>query len=133
MSSQRSIALIDDDEIFQFTTSRIIKLTNLPYTVTQFFNGEQAITYLGQHAELADKLPDIILLDINMPVIDGWMFLDEFKTLAGKLKKNITLYMVSSSIAPEDISRAKTNPLVKDYLVKPVSIETLQDVLKNDS
>lgn len=129
MNTQPTIALIDDDEIFQFTTSRIIKLTNLPFNVTQFFNGEQAMTYLSNNAQQPDKLPDIILLDINMPVIDGWMFLDEFKTLAKKLKKKITIYMVSSSIAPEDIRRAKSNPFVSDYLVKPVSAETLRQVL----
>ncbi len=129
MNTLPTIALIDDDEIFQFTTSRIIKLTNLPFNITQFFNGEQAITYLSKNAAYTDKLPDIILLDINMPVIDGWMFLDEFKTLANNLKKNITIYMVSSSIAPEDIRRAKSNPLVSDYLVKPISLETLKHVL----
>lgn len=129
MNTQPTIALIDDDEIFQFTTARIIKLTNLPFNVTQFFNGEQAMTYLSNNAQQPDKLPDIILLDINMPVIDGWMFLDEFKTLAKKLKKKITIYMVSSSIAPEDIRRAKSNPFVSDYLVKPVSAETLRQVL----
>ncbi|HRJ30320.1 MAG TPA: response regulator [Cyclobacteriaceae bacterium] len=129
MNTQPTIALIDDDEIFQFTTSRIIKLTNLPFNITQFFNGEQAMTYLSNNAQQPDKLPDIILLDINMPVIDGWMFLDEFKTLAKKLKKKITIYMVSSSIAPEDIRRAKSNPFVSDYLVKPVSAETLRQVL----
>lgn len=129
MNTLPTIALIDDDEIFQFTTSRIIKLTNLPFNITQFFNGEQAMTYLSNNAQQPDKLPDIILLDINMPVIDGWMFLDEFKTLAKKLKKKITIYMVSSSIAPEDIRRAKSNPFVSDYLVKPVSAETLRQVL----
>lgn len=129
MNTLPTIALIDDDEIFQFTTSRIIKLTNLPFNITQFFNGEQAIAYLSKNAAYTDKLPDIILLDINMPVIDGWMFLDEFKTLANNLKKNITIYMVSSSIAPEDIRRAKSNPLVSDYLVKPISLETLKHVL----
>ncbi|MBL7845656.1 MAG: response regulator [Cyclobacteriaceae bacterium] len=129
MNTLPTIALIDDDEIFQFTTSRIIKLTNLPFNITQFFNGEQAIAYLSKNAACTDKLPDIILLDINMPVVDGWMFLDEFKTLANNLKKNITIYMVSSSIAPEDIRRAKSNPLVSDYLVKPISLETLKHVL----
>lgn len=129
MNTQPTIALIDDDEVFQFTTSRIIKLTNLPFTVTQFFNGEQAIAYLSKNAAETDKLPDIILLDINMPVIDGWMFLDQFKALTKDIKKKITIYMVSSSIAPEDIKRAKSNPLVSDYLVKPVSPETIKQVL----
>ncbi|MBX2946373.1 MAG: response regulator [Cyclobacteriaceae bacterium] len=129
MSAQSTIALIDDDEIFQFTTLRIVKLTNLPYTVTQFFNGDQALSYLNKNSEDAEKLPDVILLDINMPIVDGWMFLDEFKTLKQKLKKKITIYMVSSSIAPEDVNRAKANPLVSDYLVKPLSVETVKQVL----
>jgi two-component system chemotaxis response regulator CheY len=131
MSKQPRIALIDDDEIFQFITTRLIERANLAKELKQFYNGDTALHYLNDHAENEEDLPDIILLDINMPVIDGWMFLDAFKTLENKLKKIITIYMVSSSIAPEDISRAKANPLVKDYLVKPVSMETLHDVLKN--
>jgi two-component system, chemotaxis family, chemotaxis protein CheY len=129
MTKHPRIALIDDDEIFQFITSRLIERANLAQELKQFHNGDVALHYLSNHAHVADELPDIILLDINMPVIDGWMFLDEFKDLATKLQKKITIYMVSSSIAPEDINRAKSNPLVKDYLVKPVSMETLQAVL----
>lgn len=123
------IALIDDDEIFQFITSRLIERANLAQDLQQFHNGNAALHYLNSHAHLADELPDIILLDINMPVIDGWMFLDEYETLATKLQKNITIFMVSSSIAMEDMNRAKANPLVKDYLIKPVSLETLIEVL----
>jgi two-component system, chemotaxis family, chemotaxis protein CheY len=129
MTKHPRIALIDDDEIFQFITSRLIERANLAQELKQFYNGDSALHYLNSHADLVDELPDIILLDINMPVIDGWMFLDEFKIIADKLDKVITIYMVSSSIAPEDINRAKSNPLVKDYLVKPVSMETLQAVL----
>ncbi|MBX2968360.1 MAG: response regulator [Cyclobacteriaceae bacterium] len=128
MPEQPTIALIDDDEIFQFTTTRIIQSTNLARVTNQFYNGQQALDFLAAHAGNENALPDILFLDINMPVIDGWMFLDEFRRLEPVLKKPITIFMVSSSIAPEDINRARSNPLVVDYLLKPLSLDNFKKV-----
>ncbi|HMP98961.1 MAG TPA: response regulator [Cyclobacteriaceae bacterium] len=126
MYKQPIIALIDDDEVFQFTSTRMIKLQKISDEVQLFNNGEEAIKYLKQNAHNPDKLPDIILLDINMPITDGWMFLDAYDDL--ELSKEITIYMLSSSIAREDLDRAKANPHIKDYLVKPLMPETLSEL-----
>lgn len=126
---QPLIALVDDDKVFQFTSSRMIQAESLTDRIQQFFNGSEAINHLISNSNNTNELPDIIFLDINMPVSDGWMFLDALKELYPKLNKQINIYMVSSSIAPDDIKRAKSNPLVTDYLVKPLSPETFQEIL----
>ena len=90
-------------------------------------DGREALAYL-QHTR---DLPDYIFLDINMPFIDGWMFLDDYEHIKSKLAKPISIYMVSSSIDPRDMSRARNNGNVKDYVVKPVTREKFIELLKH--
>ena len=124
------IALVDDDKVFQLTTLRTIQAAKLTDRILQFENGEEALSYLKQHAAETDTLPDFIFLDINMPFVDGWMFLEDFASLKIALKKDISIYMVSSSIDPRDVNRAKGNKDVQEYIIKPVSREKLIQVLK---
>ena len=124
------IALVDDDKVFQLTTSRTIQAAKLTDRILQFENGEEALSFLKDHAMETDSLPDYIFLDINMPFVDGWMFLEDFATLKTDLQKNISIYMVSSSIDPKDVNRAKGNKNVQDYITKPVSREKLTELLK---
>lgn len=123
------VALVDDDSIFQLTASRLLKAANSSANVLQFSNGEEALRYLNEHAQEENKLPDIILLDINMPHVDGWMFLNDYAHLKGKLLKEIKIYMVSSSIDPVDMNRAKSNQSVKDYIIKPISREGFKEII----
>ncbi len=123
------VALVDDDYIFQLTASRLLKAANASANVLQFSNGEEALRYLNEHAQEENKLPDIILLDINMPHVDGWMFLNDYAHLKGKLLKEIKIFMVSSSIDPVDMNRAKSNQSVKDYIIKPISREGFKEII----
>lgn len=123
------IALIDDDKIFQLTASRTIMAANLTDRILQFENGEDALRFLKIHAGDTDTLPDYIFLDINMPFFDGWMFLDDYATLKQNLKKEISIFMVSSSIDPRDIDRARKNENVREYVIKPVSREKFEELL----
>jgi two-component system, chemotaxis family, chemotaxis protein CheY len=125
------IALIDDDKIFQLTASRTLKATAITDSILQFENGEVALRFLRDHVADPDALPDFIFLDINMPMIDGWMFLDDYENLKRKFSKTINIYMVSSSIDSRDIERAKKNVNVTDYIVKPVTREKFLQLLKN--
>lgn len=124
------IALVDDDKVFQLTTLRTIQAAKLTDKILQFENGEEALTFLKQHASETENLPDYIFLDINMPFVDGWMFLDDFASLKSGLHKDISIYMVSSSIDPRDMNRAKGNKDVREYIIKPVSKEKLIQLLK---
>jgi two-component system, chemotaxis family, chemotaxis protein CheY len=125
------IALVDDDSIFQLTASRMLKVAHPNTNILQFSNGDEALRFLQSNAENSEKLPDIILLDVNMPYVDGWMFLDDYADLKKQLSKNILVYMVSSSIDPADINRAKANPSITDYLIKPISREQFAGLLKD--
>ena len=123
------VALVDDDKIFQLTASKIIKATSITDRLLQFENGEKALNFIEANIGNANALPDYIFLDINMPFIDGWMFLEDYEKLKPSLPKPIAIYMVSSSIDPRDITRAKTNVNVIDYVVKPVSREKFAELL----
>jgi two-component system, chemotaxis family, chemotaxis protein CheY len=124
------IALVDDDKIFQLTASKTIKSTEITETILQFLNGEEALQFLRKNISDPTTLPDYIFLDINMPYIDGWMFLEDYQDLKSKLTKPISIYMVSSSIDPRDIERAKANQDIKDYVIKPVTREKFLELLK---
>ncbi|HYG04209.1 MAG TPA: response regulator [Chryseosolibacter sp.] len=129
-SNQPIIALVDDDKIFQLTASKTIKATNLTEQVLQFDNGEDALIFLRENIGNVNTLPDYIFLDINMPFVDGWMFLEDYAHLKNKLGKPVTIYMVSSSIDPRDITRAKNNEHVSDYVIKPVTRERFIELLQ---
>jgi CheY-like chemotaxis protein len=124
------IALVDDDKVFQLTASRTIKAAQLTDKILQFENGEDALAYLKNHATDSTTLPDYIFLDINMPFVDGWMFLDDYAHFKTNLSKPILIYMVSSSIDPRDLDRARSNENVREYIIKPVTREKFIELLK---
>ena len=94
-----------------------------------FHNGKEALNHLNAIISNEAELPDVILLDLNMPVMDGWEFLEEFIKIESD--KPITIYIVSSSIDPGDINKAKSYDNVSNYIVKPITIEALKTVLQN--
>ena len=123
------IAIIDDDKIFQLTAAKTIKSTSLTDKVLQFENGEVALEFIRDNVGNPFVLPDFLFLDINMPFIDGWMFLEDYALLKPSLPKSMTIYMVSSSIDPRDIDRANKNNDVTGYVVKPVTREKFIELL----
>jgi CheY-like chemotaxis protein len=112
---------IDDDVIYQFAVKLNIKQLELPKNVLTFSNGELAKIFFEENLKNDEALPEVILLDINMPVMDGWDFLDWFKSAKTQISKKITIFMVSSSIDWRDIEKAKSYDEVSDYLSKPLT------------
>lgn len=123
------IALVDDDKIFQVISAKMIRALDLSDDILQFENGEEALHYLRDNAAHTENLPDYIFLDINMPFVDGWMFLADYATIKPAFKKEIQIYVISSSIDSRDIKRAQNNSDVRDYIVKPVSPEKLRELV----
>jgi CheY-like chemotaxis protein len=127
MNKKLTIAIIDDDIIFHFIFSKLMEKLQVANEVLIFSNGKEAIDFINSNINNLDKLPDIIFLDINMPVMNGWQFLDRYKLL--EMKKKIMIYIVSSSNNPDDIIDAKAILEVSDYLVKPIKGEQYADII----
>ncbi|MGV8092734.1 MAG: response regulator [Mangrovibacterium sp.] len=124
-----TLCIVDDDNMFQLLTRIIVEKTKLVQKVKIFSNGKEAIEFLYAVQNQPEKIPDVILLDLNMPVLDGWGFLEEYIMIKPKLGKKIVIYIVSSSIDPEDIEKARTISEITDYLVKPVTQEKFIKIL----
>lgn len=135
MSTERQkhiVCVIDDDNIYQYTAKVILESTGLIREIRSFYDGKTAINYFRNHAgENKETLPDVIFLDINMPEMNGWEFLDEYNALLPSLCKPITLYMVSSSVNSSDMQRSRSYKAVTDYIVKPVNRHTYQELIEN--
>ena len=130
MTTLKNLTIVDDDNIFVFLTTKIIEQTNLVDLIKVFGNGLDAINFLKENKNNVDALPDIILLDLSMPIMNGWQFLEEYNKLNPTIGKKITIYICSSSISPDDITRAKTISEVSDYIIKPITKDKLIDLIK---
>lgn len=129
MKENDKICIIDDDEIYIFLIKKSLSAMGINNEVISFLNGSDALEELIQLKNNHQELPGIILLDINMPIMDGWEFLTEFRKVNSINPKKIPIYIVSSSIANEDFEKSKTFPEILDYLSKPVELETLEKIL----
>ncbi len=122
--------IVDDDSIYVFGLKKLIEIHNLCENLLVFQNGEAAMKYLKPVVNDPQSVPDVILLDINMPVMDGWAFLEEFTKIKPNLAKEVIIYMVSSSIHDNDIEKAKKYSEVSDYVVKPITIPDLNKIFQ---
>lgn len=126
-----NILLVDDDEVYLFIMDKLIKSLSNDLKVSSFTDGEQAVKFLSLCSEEHIKLPEVIFLDINMPFLDGWGFLVEFKKIKPLLHDKINIYMVSSSSRDEDIVRAAQFEELTGYVIKPMDEDQLLEILTN--
>lgn len=125
-----SILLVDDDEINNFISVKLIKKTLLNTEISTCLNGKYAIEQLVDiQNRNPDGLPDYILLDINMPIMNGWEFLEEYKRLGLDPNGKTKIFIISSSVFNNDINKAKSYSLVKDFISKPLSVDKIKEVL----
>lgn len=129
MSTLKLACIIDDDPIYVFGLKKVMEVINFCESTLIFKNGRDALDNLSSIIENNENIPDVILLDLNMPIMDGWEFLDEFIEIPSS--KKVYIYVISSSIDPKDLSRVSRYEGVKNYIIKPVSTEQLSTILSD--
>ena len=125
------ICIVDDDEIYQYTITKTIETDKLSRKLLIFSDGEEALDFMIENVGNKKDLPDVIFLDINMPIMDGFQFMEEFIDLAPKVGKKITIYMVSSSVDPVDIERSQKISEISDYIIKPINSSQLKKIINS--
>jgi two-component system chemotaxis response regulator CheY len=129
MSKFKDVFVIDDDKIFHFIIKKLFLKNNIDVNPSFYINGLEAIEQIKEKIDHGDELPDLILLDINMPIMDGWQFLDEYKKTARLKDDKTQIYLVSSSDSISDINKAKEyQDQIKDYFFKPMTLTDLQKI-----
>jgi CheY-like chemotaxis protein len=124
----RTVMLIDDNEIDNLINQKMIEAASVTENIYTHTGAKSAIEFLKnmEKLDVAEKvLPDVIFLDIDMPLMDGFQFLDEFEKLTAVAKKKCKIVMLTSSINPQDFNRSKKYDNVKLYLNKPLSHDSI--------
>lgn len=129
MNNSLNVCIVDDDDVYQFTMKISLKSFTSVNKILAFFNGEEAMNFMLDNLHTESELPDVIFLDINMPIIDGFQFMEEYAKIKPEVGKKITVFMVSSSVDPIDIERAKKISEISDYIIKPIRENQLKTIL----
>ena len=122
------LIMIDDNPMEHLIMQKMFDSYGIFPNVEHSMDAKSTIDFLTENLSVIDQLPDVILLDLNMPNFNGWDFLEHFKKLYQAFKKHITIYIVSSSVAQEDRLRSETYPFVRSFLSKPLKRETLEQL-----
>ena len=126
------ILLVDDDPIGIFLTKKILKREGFSHTVTSFQSSVEALAFLRE--QITDgKPPQVVLLDLNMPLMDGWAFLAALSPYEAQLHNQCLIYVLTSSLDPSDLARAKEHSLITKLIQKPLDglkTEEIQEELE---
>lgn len=121
------LCIIEDDPTHLFITKKMIEMSGMVTNIMVYKNGKEAYDKLKAIFLSSEILPEIILLDLNMPIWDGWQFLDEFTKIP--IKTKIIIYILTSSNSEEDKKMAEKYNLDENYLIKPISLSEIKTVL----
>jgi CheY-like chemotaxis protein len=122
----KHIALVDDDEVINLVHSEVIKRIVQDVQLEIFQSGTQLLEYLKDHDE---QRLDVIFLDIRMPEMDGFEVLEKIRDMNPKASQNSRVYVLSSTLDERDLNKAKSNPLVTDFIGKPLSFDAFRQLL----
>ncbi|HXD77240.1 MAG TPA: response regulator [Puia sp.] len=125
----KRIYLIDDDPIFVFLIRKVIEAIDAAAGIEVFPDGELAISRIAGLLDEPALMPDLIFLDLNMPVLDGWGFLDQYSEIRGGFPKTVVLYIISSTITPAEIERAGEFPFISGLIIKPPDKGRIEEIL----
>lgn len=126
----KSIMLIDDSDIDNMVNKHILSKNMVAEHIIVFTSANDALTYFSEHKSTTDEMliPKIILLDINMPIMNGFGFLVEYEKINTDNLKDTKVIMLTSSVDPNDIRRSKDYSCVNSFISKPLSIEHLNEI-----
>ncbi|MFD2036618.1 response regulator [Belliella marina] len=129
-----SILLVDDDPVINILNSKFLRRAGYLHKIWKFEDGKDAFQYLHHIVEaqkgIVNKNPVLVLLDLNMPVFNGWDFLGRYNDLDENIKKNFRIVVLSSSSNQEDIDKINGNKNVFGYIIKPFSIASIDAIEK---
>jgi CheY-like chemotaxis protein len=129
MKKINHVLLVDDEILINLINTRVIEMSNQVTKITALSSAEESLELLNNIiAKNPSDFPEYIFLDINMPDMDGWEFLQHFEQFPKQIIAQCSVILLTSSIDRSDIKKAKLNPLVYDYLSKPLSLENFSSV-----
>ncbi|GGH23778.1 response regulator [Sphingobacterium alkalisoli] len=130
MKQTYAIMLVDDDPIFCHLFTKLLEhYPNALLKTSVFKNGEEALQYFRMHQHEQISLPDVIFVDINMPIISGWELMDFLQSESMELIQKIPIYILSSSISLSDKHKINDYSFINDYLTKPIFKKELFEVI----
>ncbi|MEH6760581.1 MAG: response regulator [Maribacter arcticus] len=126
-----SVLLVDDDEASNFLHSIFINKLDLDVEINSALNGQEALDFILGKGQSKLELPCMVMLDLRMPIMDGWQFMKSYEELVPKkLKEQITIVLVTISDNQEDKDRAVTNEFIADFSQKPLSDDTFKQLIQ---
>jgi CheY-like chemotaxis protein len=120
------LTILDDNALDHMILEKMLSKLNTSDDIIHYYRGADLIKTIEENEEAT--FPDILFLDLHMPDMDGWQFLKYLNRLNKNMRKNISVYVLSSSVNPVDINKTKRYAFVKDYLFKPISYEKLEKI-----
>ncbi|MBS0029120.1 response regulator [Chitinophaga sp. 22321] len=120
-----TIFIVDDDPIHQQIAKIMIERQAISSNIRVYSDAQEVLDYIRENVGNAQVLPDLILLDLNMPIMDGWEFLEEYAEFCDQLPKRIRIFVLTSSIDEKDKERVSAYDFVAGYLTKPLSKEII--------
>jgi CheY-like chemotaxis protein len=126
MKKIRLACLVEDDPLHVFITKKYIEMSGKVVNLMVCNNGKEAFDTLSTIIKEGEPLPEIIFLDLNMPIWNGWQFLEEFTKIP--IDQKIIIYILTSSNNPEDLKKAEGYNLRSNYLIKPITPVNLKKV-----
>jgi CheY-like chemotaxis protein len=127
----KKLVVIDDDPIDHFLIKHMLRGNGYFDTTTYTAYGSLILDYIEQYSKTPEKLPDVILLDLNMPVFTGWDFLERMQSISADLQKNIKVYVLTSSVREEDAEQAERYPFVRSVISKPLKPNTIEKITQS--
>ncbi len=129
MPKQYKFLLVDDSLLDLFIHKKMIAISNIAESITTFNSAEEALEYLQENESMMEE--SIMLLDLQMPGMNGFKFIEVFATLSDKIKNALRIFILSSTVDQGDIKLAKENPFIEDMISKPVDVSALKVKLEN--